>query len=47
MLDLERPHLESIEVILRMGEMCGNGIVEEIKHSISIPHRETEGIGKC
>lgn len=30
MLDLERPHLESIEVILRMGEMCGNGIVEEI-----------------
>ena len=30
MLDLERPHLESIGVILRMGEMYGNGIVEEI-----------------
>ena len=30
MLDLERPHLESIEVILRMGEMYGNDVVEEI-----------------
>ena len=30
MLDLERPHLESIEVILRMGEMHGNDVVEEI-----------------
>jgi len=30
MLALEGPHLESIEVILRMGEMYGNGIVEEI-----------------
>lgn len=32
MLDLERPHLESIEVILRMGEMYGNDVVEEIKN---------------
>ena len=31
MLDLERPHLESIGVILCMGEMHGNGVVEEIK----------------
>ena len=31
MLDLERPHLESIEVILCMGEMHGNDVVEEIK----------------
>ena len=30
MLDLERPHLESIEVILRMGEMHGNDVAEEI-----------------
>ena len=31
MLDLERPHLESIEVIIRMGEIHGNDVVEEIK----------------
>lgn len=30
MLDLEKPHLESIEIILRMGEMYGNEVVEEI-----------------
>jgi hypothetical protein len=30
MLDLERTHLESIEVILRMGEMHGNDVVEDI-----------------
>ena len=39
MLDLERPHLESIGVILRMGEMHGNDVVEEIMDILLVARR--------
>lgn len=44
MLDLERPHLQSIEVILRMGEMYGYEVVEEIKDILFAARRHYQNL---